>query len=156
MNVPGLVIENNIIHGGDYPINLSSARAKIINNTIVDATMLSLLLWSPEDVEIRNNIFYRPCVQSKYSPAMLLQNIKGRVVSDGNIFWSPYKHHPAGGRIRDHRAQVLFSSLTLEEWQKKTGWDKTSRHIDPQFADYKNGDFRLKPGSPAKGKGAAW
>ncbi len=156
MNVPGLVIENNIIYGGDYPINLSSARAKIINNTIVDATMLSLLLWSPEDVEIRNNIFYRPCVQSKYSPAMLLQNIKGRVVSDGNIFWSPYKHHPAGGRIRDHRAQVLFSSLTLEEWQKKTGWDKTSRHIDPQFADYKNGDFRLKPGSPAKGKGAAW
>ena len=154
LNVPGLHVENNVIHGGDYPLNLSDARAKIINNTFVDATMLTVLLWSPIDVEIRNNIFYRPCVSSKRNPALLLQNIKGKIVSDGNIYWSPLKHHTVGGVIRDNRAKVLFRSTTLEEWQKETGWDKTSRHVDPQFMDYEKGDFRLKPGSPAKGKGA--
>ena len=154
-NTPGLHIENNVIHGGDYPINLNAARAKILNNTIVDATMLTVLLWNPLDVEIRNNIFYRPCVPDKRNPALLLQNISGKVVSDGNIYWSPVKEHPAGGVIRDKRAKVLFASRTLEEWQKKTGMDKNSRHIDPQLLDYNKGDFRLKPGSPAKGKGAS-
>ena len=77
-----------------------------------------------------------------------------KIVSDGNIYWSPLKHHTVGGVIRDNRAKVLFRSTTLEEWQKETGWDKTSRHVDPQFMDYEKGDFRLKPGSPAKGKGA--
>ena len=154
-NTPGLHIENNVIHGGDYPINLNAARAKIFNNTIVDATMLTVLLWNPLDVEIRNNIFYRPCVPDKRNPALLLQNISGKVVSDGNIYWSPVKEHPAGGVIRDNRAKVLFASRTLEEWQKKTGMDKNSRHIDPQLLDYTKGDFRLKPGSPAKGKGAS-
>lgn len=153
-NTPNLRIENNMIHGGDYPINLSSGRARIINNTIVDAIMLSVLLWSPVDVEIRNNIFYRPCIPNKRNPALLLQDIKGRVVSDGNIYWSPIKEHPVGGVIRDNRAKVLFRSQTLKEWQKKTRWDRNSLHIDPQFVDYKGGDFRLKPGSPAKGKGA--
>ena len=151
---PNLTIRNNVIFGGSYPIDLSDAQAKIINNTIVDATMLSLLLWSPVSMEIRNNIFYRPCAVIKKNTAMLLQNISGKIVSDGNVFWSPLKVHPVGGTIRNSGAKVLFTSKTLKEWQEKTGWDKNSMHIDPQFMDYKKGDFRLKPGSPAKGKGA--
>lgn len=154
-NTPHLEIRNNVIHGCDYPINLNRAdKAKIINNTIVDATMLTVLLWNPVDVEIRNNIFYRPCVESKRNPALLLQNIQGKIVSDGNVYWSSVKGHPAGGVIRDKRAKVLFRSQTLEEWQKKTGMDKKSISADPLFVDYQKGDFRLKPGSPAKGKGA--
>jgi hypothetical protein len=45
-------------------------------------------------------------------------------------------------------ATVDFQGLTIEERQAK-GWDKGSIIADPLFADAKNGDFRLQPGSPA-------
>ncbi len=45
-------------------------------------------------------------------------------------------------------APVDFQGLTLEARQAK-GWDKGSIIADPLFVDAKNGDFRLKPGSPA-------
>ena len=154
-NAPNSVAKNNIIWGGDYPITIMGKGVKILNNTFADATMLTILLWSPQDVEIRNNIFYRPCVPSKKNTALLFCTPGKNVVSEGNVFWSPYDYHPVGGSIRDKAGKVTLSSKTLEEWQKGSGMDKTSIHADPMFVDYKNGDFRLKPGSPAKGKGAA-
>ena len=56
-------------------------------------------------------------------------------------------------RSRDGKTHAIYAK-TLEEWRKISGLDKTSIHADPMFVDYKKGDFRLKPGSPAKGKGA--
>ena len=153
-NVPGTLIENNIIHGGDYPIATVGKNIKIKRNTIVDATMISLSLWDSADLEITDNIFYRPCVPSKRNPALTFFAVKGKIVSEGNVFWSPHPHHPAGGRFRDGKGRILKDAKTLEEWRKISGLDKTSIHADPMFVDYKKGDFRLKPGSPAKGKGA--
>ena len=153
-NVPGSVVENNIIHGGDYPIATVGKNIKIRRNTIVDATMLTLSIWDPADLEIRDNIFFRPCIPQKRNQVMTLNSIKGKIISEGNVFWSPVKEHPVGGRIRDHRGYILKESKTLEEWQKISGLDKTSIHADPMFVDYAKGDFRLKPGSPAKNKGA--
>ena len=154
-NCPGSVAQNNVIWGGDYPITVSGKGVKILNNTFVDATMLTIMLWSPDDIEIRNNIFYRPCVPSKTNPALLLHCPGKNIVSDGNVYWSPVKGHPAGGRIRNKAGKVTHSSKTIEEWQKLSGMDKTSICADPMFVDYAKGDFRLKPGSPAKGKGAS-
>ena len=151
---PNLLVENNIIVDGDYPLNIANGSTKVINNTIVNAVMVSLLFWSPADVEIRNNIFYRPCIDNKRNPALLFHDVKGKIVSDGNVFWSPIKAHPMGGWIRDGKAKTLINSKTLKEWQKLSGMDKNSIHADPQFVSYKKGDYRLKPGSPAKGKGA--
>ena len=37
---------------------------------------------------------------------------------------------------------------TLEEWQA-LGYDKHSHYVDPMFVDPRNGDYRLKPESPA-------
>ena len=152
---PGLLIENNLLVDGDYPITVSNGHVKIINNTIVNAVMVSLLFWGPEEVEIRNNIFYRPCVDNKRNPALLFHDVRGKIVSDGNVFWSPVKEHPTGGWIRDMKAKTLVRSQTLEEWRKLSGMDKHSIHADPMFVDSAKGDFRLKPGSPAKGKGAS-
>ena len=87
-----------------------------------------------------------------------LKNILERNIRHGIdgvfLFWSPVKEHPVGGTIHDIKANILKTSKTLEEWQKVSGMDKNSIHADPMFVDYKNGDFRLKEGSPAKGKGA--
>lgn len=151
---PNSVIYNNVIQGGSYPICISGGGVKILNNTIVDATMLSLLLWGPFDIEIRNNIFYRPCIEKKRNTALLLNYAGKNIVSDGNVYWSPFKHHPIGGRIRDDKLKVTVGTSTLADWQKATGFDKTSVHIDPQFVDYAQGDYRLKSTSPVKGKGA--
>lgn len=147
-------IENNISRGGDYPITVIGKNIKIRHNTIVDATMWSTSFWGIANLEITDNIFYRPCIQNKRNTALLLNDIKGKVVSDGNVFWSPVKEHPVGGTIRDGNAKVLNASKTLNEWQQLTGLDKNSIHADPMFADYEKGDFRLKAESPARGKGA--
>ena len=153
-NVPGTLIENNIIHGGDYPIATVGKNIKIKRNTIIDGTMMCLSIWNPDDLEITDNIFYRPCVPEKRNPAMTINDIKGKIICEGNVYFSPVKEHTAGGRIRDHRGMILKESKTLEEWQKISGFDKKGLAVDPQFVDYAKGDFRLKPGSPAKNKGA--
>ena len=152
---PHTVIENNIIHGGDYPISTVGGDIKILRNTIADATMMSLSLWDSENMEIRDNIFYRPCVPEKRNPAITFNNMKSRVICEGNVFWSPVKEHPAGGRIRNSAGKVLKESKTLAEWQKISGFDKTGICTDPLFEDPAKGDFRLKSTSPVKGKGAA-
>lgn len=149
-----ILIENNISWGGDYPVTATGENIKVRNNTVVDATMWSTSFWSVSDLEITNNIFYRSCVPEKRNSALLINDIKGNVVSNGNVFWSPVKEHPIGGTVRDAKGKVLKESKTLDEWQKLTGWDKNSIHADPMFVNYEKGDFRLKPESPAKDKGA--
>ena len=85
---------------------------------------------------------------------MQFNDAKDKIVSDGNVFWSPIKEHPVGGTIRTDAGKVLHSSKTLKEWQQISGCDMKSLDVDPMFVDYNKGDFRLKEGSPAKGKGA--
>lgn len=153
-NCDHLLVENNISWGGDYPVTATGKNIKVRNNTIVDATMWSTSFWHVADLEITDNIFYRPCVDNKRNTTLLLNDIKGEVVSDGNVFYSPVKEHPIGGTVRDINGKVLKASKTLEEWRKLTGWDKNSIHADPMFVNYEKGDFRLEPGSPANGKGA--
>lgn len=55
---------------------------------------------------------------------------------DYNLYW-----HEGGGEIR-------FANFTLEEWRAK-GQDVHSVIADPLFVNPDQGDFRLKPGSPA-------
>ena len=145
---------NNISNGGDYPVTLGGKNITVSRNTIANATMWSTKFWTVSDLTVTDNIFCRPCQGDKRNTALSFYDIKGKIVSDGNVFWSPVKEHPVGGTIHDKYGKVLKASRTLKEWQKKTGFDPNSIHADPMFVDYEKGDFRLKEGSPAKGKGA--
>ena len=149
-----ILFTNNISNGGDYPVALSGHKITVSRNTVVNATMYSTSFWHNTDLTVTDNIFCRPCVPQKRNTALAFFDIRGKIVSDGNVFWSPVKEHPVGGTIHNIAAKILKGSKTLEEWQKVSGMDKHSIHADPMFVDYEKGDFRLKPGSPAQGKGA--
>ena len=153
-NCRNILFTNNISNGGDYPVSLSGTNITVSRNTIVNATMYSTSFWHNSDLTVTDNIFCRPCVPQKRNTALAFFDIRGKIVSDGNVFWSPVKEHPVGGTIHNLAAKILKSSKTLEEWRKVSGMDKHSIHADPMFVDYEKGDFRLKPGSPAQGKGA--
>ena len=47
---------------------------------------------------------------------------------------------------------IKFLEWSLEDWRRKKHLDARSIIADPRFADPDNGDFRLKPGSPAVDK----
>ena len=84
----------------------------------------------------------------------MLQNVRGKIVSDGNVYYSPYKNHKAGARVRDRNGKNIIVSENLAHWQKATGHDRSSIAADPLFVDVKKGNFNLQAASPAKGKGA--
>lgn len=148
------LIENNIIWGTDYPITYSGKNVTIRQNTIVKSAMMSLIFTDTENIKIENNILYRQCVDQKTNQALFFNGKCPNIVSDGNVFYSPLKTHPIGGRFRNLSGKVLWESPTLEAWQKKTGLDKNSIHADPMFMDVVKGNFKFKDGSPAVGKGA--
>ena len=149
-----ILFENNISNGGDYPVTLCGDHITVNRNTIVNATMWSTAFWHNSDLTVTNNIFYRPCIENKRNTALAFYDVRGKIVSDGNVFWSPVPEHPTGGTIMDIASKVLKRGATLKEWQEVSGLDLNSIHADPLFVDYEHGDFRLKEGSPAKGKGA--
>ncbi len=83
----------------------------------------------------KNNIVY-------YDEGVLLHGRwkKIKVAMDNNCYYK------TRGR------KIDFKGMSFAEW-KKLGRDQHSIIADPGFRDPKNGDFRLKPGSPAAGIG---
>ena len=147
-------IENNVVWGGSYQFQLIGNDHVICRNTMVNGTFYHFFAANANNITITDNIFYRPCVPEKKNPAYLLQNIRGKIISDRNVYFSPYKHQPAGGQIRNSNEKTLVLSKDLAHWQKVTGFDRNSIAADPCFLNVEKGDFRLNDMSPAKGKGA--
>ena len=150
-------LENNVSCGGDYALSFHGAKnVKLHRNSVINSGLFSVIFWGGEgNFSLTDNIYYRSSVPSKTNPAMLFIAVKKeKIHSDGNVFWSPLKHQYMGGEFSDLARKRLSISKTLKEWQQQTGMDKNSIHADPLFADIDKGDFRLKPDSPAKGKGA--
>lgn len=91
----------------------------------------------------------------------------GGSVIQRNIFYSTQKGQLVGQRGKDRKDDVsilmdtdadrnIYWNTADPEWgashlkiSPKGGLEMNSLHADPQFEDPSNGDFRLKPGSPA-------
>ena len=148
------LLENNIPWGGTYQFQLLGDDHIIRRNTFVNGTFFHFFAANAVNITITDNIFYRPCIPDKNNPAYMLQNVRGKIVSDGNVYYSPYKNHKAGARVRDRNGKNIIVSENLAHWQKATGHDRSSIAADPLFVDVKKGNFNLQAASPAKGKGA--
>ena len=149
-------LENNVSCGGDYALSFHDAyNVKLHRNSVINSALFCVTYWGGKgNYSMTDNIFYRPAVPQKTNPAYFFIGVTGKIHSEGNVFFSPVKHQYIGGTFVTMSRKKIKGSQTLKEWQQITGMDKTSIHADPQFVNIEKGDFRLKPGSPAAGKGA--
>ena len=151
----GLRIQGNVFRGGRFQLRFRDCSNLVLErNTVANGVIFGVFLQSPmKTVRFVNNVFYRPCGPGKPNSVYLFRGDQIKdVVSDYNLFFSPFKRHKV--------AQVWTASnvprivgADLKEWQGKSGHDKHSIQADPMFVDVEKGDFRLKPGSPAVGAG---
>jgi hypothetical protein len=133
-----IVLENNLVYRvKDGCFHQHYGRENLVRNNILaySATRGQVIRSREEDhssFTFERNIVY-------YTQADLLGGnwSKGRFVLDYNLYWN------AAGK------PVVFpGKLTLEQWRAK-GQDAHSIIADPKFFDAAQGDFRLRPDSPA-------
>jgi len=65
---------------------------------------------------------------------------------DHNLFYSDIGEF--GATVHFRPLGSMSKNYTLKEWQR-LGMDINSIYDDPMFVDYEQGDYRLKPESPA-------
>ena len=162
----GTVLHHNLIHNvacdgyGGRGIYFDEGTSEILaeNNVVYRTDAGPFMQHYGRDNRVLNNIFALACggqldrlrkenhlsftfkhniVYYDDAGTLLCENwSNNRYLMDENLYWK------ARGE------PVLFGNLTLAEWQKK-GHDRNSLVADPLFVDPQNGDFTLKPGSPA-------
>jgi len=128
---------------------------EVSHNTVVKCNFFHVTAYGPIDgIRFHHNIWYLPCSRPKNNGNYLIRgDVKG-FESDCNLYFSPYDHQKKIGTYQeDGTRKVLKVGEDLEDWRKKTGQDMHSFWADPLFVDVANGDFRLRPGSPAIGAG---
>ncbi len=167
---PGTVIRNNLIHdvesydfGGYGLYNDEGSSHILLENNIVYRTSDAgyHLNYGRENI-IRNNIFaygrtetVDRTAQEDHLSFTFERNIvytnlsrvfdgewrwdKGNFRMDHNLYWR------AGGQPFD-----FPGDRNLEQWRQRQGQDQNSLVADPLFVDPQDGDFTLKPGSPAE------
>jgi hypothetical protein len=133
----GITLENNLVYRvktGTY--HQHYGRENIVRNNILACSMDGQIQRSRVEEHLSftlaNNLIY-------WDNGPLIA--AGRI-NDDQVKFERNLYFDASG------AAVDFQGLTLAQRQEK-GWDQGSIVEDPQFVDPANGDFRLKPGSPA-------
>ncbi len=132
-----ILFENNLVYRtktGGFHQHYGKENV-VRNNILAFSELYQLQATRVEDhlsFTLERNIVY-------YDSGVLLRGPWNRVrhVSRNNCYWD------ASGR------PVRFLEKTLEQWQA-TGHENGSVVADPLFVDAKNGDFHLRPDSPAR------
>lgn len=139
----GITVQNNIVtnaHAGGWGCNFDCFGNIIRNNIFAYGTAYQLTRYG--DAPSKNppppngEIFSQNIVLWENGPLFKENDWPSySTFWDYNLYWNP-------------NASVTFMGLTLEEWNG-LGLDLHSAVADPCFADPENGDFTLKPDSPA-------
>ena len=163
---PGTTERNNIIHdvynfapvshgSGIYPDEGSSG-ILIENNIVYRVRTATLFQHYGADNIIRNNIF---ALGEATQLQRCREDVRCNYTAEGNIIYGDSKEM-LGGIWKNNdwkvgknlywctKGEPSFMGMDFNEW-KAFGKDEGSMVADPLFVDAKNGDFRLKPNSPA-------
>lgn len=154
-----ILVENNVVHHTKFaPFNIHFAKEITVRNNIFALGKLEQV--SRGRAEPHKSVFFENNIIYWREGELLSKNWKDvpylfhhspkRVDSDGplqltstfefdwNLYFNPTKK----------RDEIKWAGATWNDWQKR-GKDKHSQYADPLFADPDQGDFTLKPGSPA-------
>jgi hypothetical protein len=143
----GTVFEENILYESDLPGVMHKNFNHVVNNFFINlraAITYNSFPGEPPNYgsRIERNIFWlsgaNPAFHFLGGPHLPGASKPTDCETDYNLFFSP--DNPEGGR------------QSLRKWQEQ-GIEKHGKFADPMFVDVTNGDFRLKPGSPALGLG---
>jgi len=166
---PGTVIRNNLIHhisGGGYGIILDQGCCGVLveNNLIHHADGGFCSNFHCLGNIILNNIFAltRLAQMHRYgdNPPDGYQLANSHIFCRNVGYWQEGRFEPRDdwldfGVVQDYNLYfdargepVKFLKYSFEEWKAK-GLDQHSLLADPLFADPENGDFTLRPESPA-------
>lgn len=162
---PGTVIRNNLFHDitshgyGGWGIYTDEGSTNIlIENNVVYRTKSGGFHqhYGRENI-VRNNIFALAkegqIIRTRQEPHLSFTFERNIVYwTEGPLLggrWSDDQYRLDSNLYFQARGEpVRFGDWSLEEWQKR-GQDVHSVIADPLFVDPENGDFALKPGSPA-------
>ncbi|MBN2374932.1 MAG: right-handed parallel beta-helix repeat-containing protein [Sedimentisphaerales bacterium] len=142
----GIVVENNVVYNavaGGYGSNFNCAGNFIHNNIFLYGQKYQLTVYGdlpPGPKPYKGEIFAHNIIVWRQGPLL-----KESDWPDFSTLWdyNVYFH--------EKEEPVTFLSgkkYTFAQWQAK-GMDEHSVVADPMFVDPSNGDFSLKPGSPA-------
>ena len=144
-----VVINTGVAGLGTY----SAYNIRIENNTLYDvAKDGQAALWvvrnrqniSSQNVVIKNNIV----VIQSHQPFVFVQHLTGRLISDSNIFYSPWGEYEFRREAGPQNRRVSWDSRA---WKRNMKVDRHSQLVDPKI-DVEN-LCRLRAGSPAIGRG---
>jgi hypothetical protein len=152
-----LLVENNVVHHTKFaPFNIHFAKEVTVRNNIFALGKLEQASRGRNEphksVFFENNIVYwregelfsKNWKDVPYAFHFHPKDKKGTATAtdtfdcDWNLYFNP------GRKLEE----VTFNGATWAEWQKR-GKDPHSRYADPMFVAPEQGDFTLKPESPA-------
>jgi len=157
-----LRLEGNLFWGGAYHLRMDGACRNVLvrNNTFARVNIYHTIITAGTDgARFANNIFYLPCSPKKNNPRYYLRGVVKNFSSDYNLFFSPHAPQTAIGQFQNNARVTTLWAGDLAEWRDLTGNDLHSQAADPLFVlgpighGATNGNFHLRPGSPALGAG---
>lgn len=169
------LIENNIIHDNWTSINLTCVSDSLVRNNLFYGNQTkAIALWDTVagyEYAAKNNVLVNNTFIMDLSTRECIQIRNGSTgnVIRNNIFVAPFQAiicdtSAVEGTVIDHN--LYFSSIEPERFiwageyrtigdMQEAGYCEGAVRGDPLFADPENGDFSLRPGSPAIDAGIA-